>query len=357
MKILTVIAVMGAGGAETIVEAVSRDTVRRGHQVVVASSGGFRAEALAADGIPHLEVTLEGRDVRALLRSIVALRRSIRRDRPDLIHAHNVKAALVVRLAAGRSTPIVVTVHGVPDAEYAAAARLLRRCADRVVAVSEHVAEQLERHGLPAERITLVENSISVPPAHDRAGARRRLGLPDGTPVAVCVARLAEQKRHDLLLEAWAKLPSDWLLLLAGDGPTRPQVEEAVRRLGLTDRVQVLGERRDVDVLLAAADLMVLPTDWEGMPISMLEAMGAGVPVVVSRVGGVVETLGEGVLLVDPGSAPALADALDAAFGDRAALAELGARGQALVRERYAPELMLHAYSAIYADAQRGVTG
>jgi glycosyltransferase involved in cell wall biosynthesis len=265
------------------------------------------------------------------------------------VHAHNVKATAVARLGVGRGVPLLTTLHGVPPREYAAAARLLSGCADRVVAVSPYVAEELGRHGFPAARLDVVPNAIDPLPVRDRAEARRRLDLPDDAVVAVCVARMNVQKRHDLLLAAWRGLPADVVLLLAGDGPTRPAVEEALRHHGLTGRVRVLGERSDVDWLLAAADLAVLATDWEGLPISALEAMAAGVPLVVSRVGDVAATVGEAARTVAPGSVRALADALADLIGDPGERTRLGNLGRALVVDRYGVDRMLDRYRGVYA--------
>ncbi len=274
------------------------------------------------------------------------------------------KAAVVARLAVGRRVPVVVTVHGVPDASWPTAARLLARVADEVVAVSPHVAERLVAHGVPAARVTVVENAIAPVARRDRAEVRRLLDLPATAPVVLCLARLVAQKRHDLLVEAWADVVRDAgsdaaspVLLVAGDGPTRPAVEAAVTSAGLEGSVRLLGARPDADVLLAAADLLVLPTDWEGLPISLLEAMGAGVPVVVSRVGGVVETLGGAVRLVEPGSASALAAALTDLVGDPDARRVLADRGEALVADRFHPDHMVDGHRAVHRSAVRRPAG
>lgn len=348
MNLLSVIPMLDIGGAEAVAVTLSVDAHRRGHAVRVASAGGFRVPELTAAGVPHQQVPLATRGLVDLTRSVRGLRAAARTACPDLVHAHNVKAALVARLAVGRRAPVLTTLHGVPESELGAAVRILRHTSDHVAAVSPHVATQLVDRGLSAERVSVVENSITPLPRHPRSQARARLGLPEKATVALCLARLAPQKRHDLLLRAWATLPGEPILLLAGDGPTRPQVERDIARLGLAGRVQVLGARTDPDWLLAAADLSVLATDWEGMPISMLEAMAAGVPVLVSEVGGVIETLGDAVRLVEPGRVAPLAEGLDRLLSDADLREALGRRGQAFVRQHYAPERMLSAYAALY---------
>jgi glycosyltransferase involved in cell wall biosynthesis len=348
MKVLSVIPMMGAGGAESVVTTLAEDAVSRGDEVVVASSGGFRADLLARRGVFQVQVRMDDRRIRTLARSARALRSHVRRSRPDLVHAHNVKAAVLARLAVGRAVPVLTTLHGVATDEYAGAARLLRWCTDEVVAVSPHVARSIVGAGFPERRTRVVANAVPQPSVHDRATARRRLGLPVGAPVALCLARLAAQKRHDLLLNAWAGDIDGAHLLVAGDGPTRGAIESATLRLGLRERVHLLGERDDVDWLLSAADLVVLPTDWEGLPVSLLEAMAVGVPVVVSRVGDLAETLGCAVRLVEPGSAAALRHAIRDLLTDERARADLGARGRELVTTRHATGPMLRAYRDAY---------
>lgn len=357
MNLLSVIPVLDIGGAEAVAVTLALDARHRGQSVRLASAGGFRVDDLVAQGVSHHHLPLDTRGARSIARSVRRLRALAQSDRPDLVHAHNVKATLVARLAVGRSARVLTTLHGVPAAELGTAVRILSRTADHVVAVSPHVAGQLVDHGLAPERVSVIENSITPLPSRSRAAARERLGLPAAATVVLCLARMAPQKRHDLLLHAWAALtdtalpdalPPDAVLLLAGDGPTRPEVEAEIARLGLGDRVRMLGARTDPDWLLAAADLSVLPTDWEGMPISMLEAMAAGVPVLVSEVGGVIETLGEAVHLVAPGSVDALARGLARLVHDPVERDRLGARGQALVRRDHGPARMLDAYAELY---------
>ncbi len=349
MRLLTVIPDMAAGGAQVVAATLSAAAAAHGHDVRLASGPGFRVAELADRGVAHLPVPLDSRDPRDLARTVLLLRAAARTARPDLVHAHNPKAALAARVALGRSVPVVTTLHGVPARELGSTARILRRASDRVVAVSPYVAAQLEVYGYPGDRIDVVENAVETPAAHDREAARAELGIAPGALVAVCPARLVDQKRHDLLVEAWARLAPDAVLLVAGDGPNRAAIEDRVRRLGLETGVRLLGERSDVPRLLAAADLLVLSTDWEGLPISILEAMAVGLPVVVSRVGGVVETLGNAVRLVEPGSVDALAEALSSLAADAGERAALGERARRLVADRFGPQRMLDAHRDIYA--------
>lgn len=336
MRVLHVIAEMGSGGAEALVEDLARHALARGDSVTVASAGGRRADALAAAGARLVPLPLHRRSaLRAALGAVAVAPRL--RGRYDVVHAHNVGAAVVAHLAVRwprRRPPLVVTVHGLPGTDYDRAARLLR-VADAVVAVSATERDLLS--GVPGVRV--VDNGVAPLPMPSRSEAREALGLDPDVPVAVWVARLAPPKRPDLLVSAWESVPSG-VLLVAGDGPLVVEGSE---------RVRVLGERSDVGTLLAAADVYCLASDSEGMPMAVLEAMGAGVPVVASAVGGLV-VCGGAARLVPPGDAAALAAALSSVLGDRDERAKLAAAGRALVRERFSVEAMRAAYDAVYAE-------
>ena len=348
-----VIAEMGSGGAETIVADLSRHLMEGGREVTVASSGGWRAEALGELGARPVALPLRESGPGPIVRSTLRLRAELRSRPVDLVHAHNVRATTVAYLATrkwGSSPPLLATVHGLPDQDYALAARVLNRCADLVAAVSVDVGEQLLEGGLAPDRLRIVENSSQPLERMDRALARRELGIAADRPVALCVARLVDVKRHDRLLDAWAGQPGDPLLVLAGDGPLRRQIEDRVRAHGLSGRVQVLGDRRDVGRLLAASDLLVLSSDSEGLPMTVLEALSLGVPVVAPAIGGLT-TLGDGAVeLVQPGSAEALAAGLGAVLDNPERRRRMAVAAVELSRNRFSPTAMRSAYEILYKE-------
>jgi glycosyltransferase involved in cell wall biosynthesis len=234
---------------------------------------------------------------------------------------------------------------------------MLARSRARVVAVSEHTRDQLVADGLSADRVTVVENAVRPLPRHVKRVARSRLGIDPADRVVLCAARFTPEKRHDLLLEAWRRWPSPPLLLLAGDGPRRVGVEREVAASGLGERVRVLGDRDDVDWLLAACDAVVLPSDSEGLPVSVLEAMLAERPVVASAVGGLTSLDPESVVLVTPGSVPDLVEALIRVVDSPAAGPRLVGHALTMVRERFDPSLMRTRYRQVLDEATaEGVT-
>ncbi|WP_028642307.1 glycosyltransferase [Nocardioides sp. URHA0020] len=353
MRALTVIAEMGSGGAETVVADLAGHLVATGQEACVASSGGWRVEALEAAGVATLAVPLRASGPASLGCAVARLRRETAARPVDLVHAHNVRASVAAHLGtrAGRRSrpPLVTTVHGLADGDYTRAARVLG-VSDVVVAVSDDVAERLVVGGLDPARLRVVANAVPAPVAEPdlRDEVRGELGLASAAPVVLCVARLATPKRIDLLLDAWADVP-DATLLVAGDGPDR---EALVRRAAtLGDRVRFLGERRDVGRLLGAVDLLVLPSDREGLPMAVLEALAAGVPVVASAVGGIPVLGPHAVELVTPGRADALADGVRRLLDDPRRRRDLTTAGPLLVRERFSSARMQSDYLEVYGRA------
>ena len=166
------------------------------------------------------------------------------------------------------------------------------------------------------------------------------------------IARFDQQKDHATLLEALSRAPG-LALDLIGDGPGRGEVEASIARLKLNDRVQLLGQRADVAELRAGADVFVLSSRWEGFPRSTLEAMRAGIPVIVSRVGGAAEAVieGETGFVVEPGDVATLAERLARLRDDAELRAAMGSAGRRRYEERFTFERMYAETAAIYAEA------
>lgn len=353
MRVLTVIAELGSGGAETVAADLAEHLLARGDEITLASSGGWRADELSARGARLLEVPLRSAAAGSLARSVLRLRHDVRGRPPDIVHSHNVRATFAAHLGTrwSRHRPrLVTTVHGLSDADYPRAARVLAHTADRVVAVSDHVAGRLESAGLPTHRLVVIENAVAPPRLPDKNAARRELDLEATTRVAVCVARLEAPKRHDQLIEAWAALPPDAVLLVAGDGSGRGALEQRIAEAGLGDRVRLLGERRDVPRLLSAADLLVLPSDREGLPMAVLEAMAAGIPVVASAVGGVADLDPTTLELVRPGSCRDLAAGLRRVLDDPVGARARAARASEAIQQRYSSSSMCSAYESVFSE-------
>lgn len=353
MRMLHVISEMGSGGAETLVAGMVTAGGHYGWQSAVASGGGHRADALRAVGVPTFHVPVARRSAIGVARAIRATTLAVRHFRPDVLLAHNVSASLVARIAAplGRR-PVVTVFHGVADADYPGAARILRRTSRTVVAVAETTAKRLRAAGLRSPEPIVIPNAVFPRPTRNpRSIVRAALGIPPQLPVALCVARLEPQKRHDVLLDAWSYLGGDAVLLLAGDGSLRTDLTRSISDRGLTGRVRILGNRDDVPDLLAAADVTVLTSDWEGMPIAVLESLAAGRPVVASDVDGVRAAVGDGGIVVRRRDPVATACALRTLLFDPEFHAAAASAGLAAIRRDHDPHKLMKSYDEILRTA------
>jgi glycosyltransferase involved in cell wall biosynthesis len=226
--------------------------------------------------------------------------------------------------------------------------------ASKLVNVSRKVLEQAASAGIRREHMTVIPNGI--PPGKsgnlDRASARAELGIAPDDVMILSVGRLVYQKGHEYLVQALYRLLPDFpraRAVICGEGPLRRQLESQIERLGLARSVQLAGNRLDIDRFLRAADIFVLPSRWEGLPVALLEAMDAGLPVVATGVEGVEEVVQEQSqgLLVPPEDARGLVDALRAVLANPDLRKKVGAAGRDRVREGYTTDIMCEKYLAL----------
>lgn len=288
---------------------------------------------------------------------LVELYRLCRAIRPQIVHANSSKAGVLGRVAAwlARVPARVFTVHGWAFSAYTGRASTAYLLADRlmrpITTRTICVAENERRAGLAAgtctaDRTVVIRNAIDV-----QAAARATPS--DGMPRIVSVGRLKYPKDPATILAAAARLGDrDFRLDVVGDGPDRASLEELHRSLGLDGRVGLTGTRNDVPELLAASAVFVLSSRSEGLPISVLEAMAAGLPVVASDVGGLREQVvdGETGYLVPSGDAAALADALARLLDDPALRGRLGAAGRARAERLFDLPAFRAAHLTLYRE-------
>ncbi|MFD9575329.1 glycosyltransferase [Streptomyces sp. NPDC059982] len=335
------------GGVARVVTDLVRAQSAAGLRVLVGCPRGGRladdARAAGAEVLPWRAGRSPGPGLPA---EVLGAARLIRRARPDLLHLHSAKAGLAGRIAVRGRVPTVFQPHAwsfdaVGGATAALALRWERagaRWADRVLCVSESERRAGETEGITA-RWAVIRNGVDLghfrpghpDPGRDRAEALAALPLPAAFrdaaagPLAVCVGRLCPQKGQDILLRAWPELLATVpgaRLALVGDGPDTERLRRAA-----PPGVLFAGAVADIRPWLRAADLVVLPSRWEGMALAPLEAMACGRPVLVSDVSGARESLpsGQGRLcLVPPEDPTALAKALARLLAEPRLLAELG---------------------------------
>jgi glycosyltransferase involved in cell wall biosynthesis len=262
-------------------------------------------------------------------------------------------------------TPLVVTVHnappagGVTGAIYRVLERIVARNADSVLCVSADLEDRMRAAGARRVGHAVVPAPVAAPPpdvsAETRAAVRTEFGADPDQPVVLAVGRLTTQKGFGLLLDAavrWSDLQPAPLLVIVGHGPLAAGLQARAASLGLT--VRFAGHRDDVPTLLAVADVFVLPSVWEGQSLVLQEALRAAAPIVATRVGGNPGVLGEdAAILVPPGDAQRLAEAVRAVLGDPALAARLRAAAATRARELPGTDAAVAAALAEYRHITR----
>jgi glycosyltransferase involved in cell wall biosynthesis len=318
----------------------------------------------AAQGLPAEAFVPNGR--MALVPMLARLRRLLRRHPCAVVHSHGYKPdVLLALLRAPRHLACVATCHNW-DSETlklklleSLDKRALRRF-DRIVAVSTAISGKLIDGGVPRERVSVIHNGISLP--RSGAGARRTLrdefGVPPGAKVIVQVGRLSRSKRNDLLVDTMSRLPAnlDAHVLLVGDGSQRQALVDQVRRQGLERRVHFCGYRNDVAQILEEADVLVMTSDNEGLPIILLEAMAMHCPIVSTRVGEIPHVLRDGHdgWTVPTNDARAVGEAINEALSRPDMARERAENAHAKFLREYSRESMGASYLRLYEQIWTG---
>jgi glycosyltransferase involved in cell wall biosynthesis len=379
-KILRVIARLNMGGPALHVAYLTAGLRERGYETTLVAGSLARGEdsmAFVADArdVQIVRIDELGREISPLRDLVATLRlaRLIRRERPDILHTHTAKAGTVGRVAAllagRRGPPIVVhTFHGHVLRGYFGPLRsrffrmLERWLAARttaLIAVSPQVRDDLVALGVaPANRFAVIRLGIELderiaPAQNGRAESRRYLGIGDDRFSVGWIGRMTAVKRTDDVLVAFKRLRDegvDAVLCMVGDGPDRPQLEQRAHELGVMRDTLFLGYQEDVAPFYAAFDALVLPSSNEGTPVSAIEALAAGRPVVATRVGGVPDVVQEGDdgFLVEPGATDDLADRLALLARDPALRERMGEAGRRRVLPRYAVERLVDDVDRLY---------
>lgn len=295
----------------------------------------------------------------------------LRRERVDLIHAHQYTPFFYAQLGRllHRRPSILFTEHGrhhpdFPRRKRILANRLVLERRDRVVGVGEAVRQALvQNEGIPSPRVDVIYNGIDLAPfanGHEhRALVRREIGIDGDAFLIIQVARLDYLKDHATAihtLDAVLRQQPKARLVLVGEGPERQALEALVRERHLDSHVLFLGLRSDVPRLLAGADAFLLTSISEGIPLTLIEAMAAGVPVVATQVGGVAEVLedGQSGLLAPAKDASALADRLLRIAADARLRHELSVNGRERARLRFSEQQMHQQYARLYREMLHG---
>ena len=380
IRIMRVIARLNMGGPALHVSYLSAGLVEKGYETTLVSgtlargesSMAFVAEQLGVRVLPLAELSREISPLRDIV-AAVKLAKLIRAERPQILHTHTAKAGTIGRLAAllaGSARPALVvhTFHGHVLRGYfgplrTAAFRLLEtalaRASTALVAVSPEVRDELVRLGVaPASKFVVIRLGIELEQrVHAEPGlrdeSRRQLGVAPERFLVGWVGRMTGVKRVDDVLLGFARLRElgvDAVLGLIGDGPDREGMERRASELGIIRHCLFLGYQEEVAPYYAAFDAVILPSANEGTPVSVIESLAAGRPVVATRVGGVPDVVVEGVdgFLVELGDTDALGERLAELARDPELRARMGEAGQSRIVQRYAVERLIGDIDNLY---------
>lgn len=385
-SVLHLIANLDRGGAQEVVRTVVRDLPATGWRPVVAAfrDGPLRA-AIEADGVRVRILRGRRHSILSPVRAsseLRAIRRELRglvvEERASVVQTHLLGSLdfLPLSLRQAGEPRVLWTVHNAlldlrPDqlpsrqrwllrakrAGFRFAYRGLGRLVDGFVCVSDDVAAAVARaYRPPRDRIFVVPNGVDVQryagATVARAELRAGIGLPADALLVIVVAKLYAQKGHRVLFDALADadLPGGHAVLIVGEGPERAALERQARARGLAG-IRFLGNRADVPELLAASDLFVLPSLWEGLPMALLEGMAAGLPVIATEVAGTRQVVvsGESGMLVPPGDAAALAATISRLADDAAERQRLGRAARARVESEFSSVRQAARHAEVYA--------
>ena len=368
-RILHIVGDSQYGGGGVLIQRFAAEAICRGYHASVLTTDPIFQENLRTAGIGVVDLGCiwrpirPGRDIMGLAR----LARYLRRERYDIVHTHTSKAGFVGRLAArwARVPVIVHTVHGFAFHEasspfalraFASLERAAAHCCDMLVTVSQYHCDWAERLRIgTSEKRVAICNGIDparVRPNRAKTDVRHELGVSESQCMLLTLGRLARQKGLDILLDAISRLPADFPVcaVIAGDGPERKSLIDTATKLAVEARVRFLGFRTDLGDLLNAADIVVLPSLWEGLSISLLEAMAAGKPIITTDIGSNMEVTrnGEVARIVRAGDVSELAAAMIEVTSNTAYQARLSHLARAEFERRYTECHMLDQYMALY---------
>ena len=363
-RVLHVLANLGAGGAERMaVHIVLGLDRRRFEPAVVAYSSRYGSDLEQQLDQAGVKTWFLGKGPGFDARTYYRLYRVFKEFRPDVVHTHvHVMRYALPSLAYFKPRLMIHTVNNIAECEIEPRARWLQRLAYRSgvipVAVAREVAASMKRvYGIGNSRVVwnCIPTDLYASPQTPRDQWRAKQGFSEKDVLFVCVARFAPQKNHQLLISAFAKGPAsdpNAHLVLAGEGVLRGPLQVRVNQLGLTSRVHFLGLRTDIPDVLGAADIFALSSDYEGNPLSVIEAMAAGLPIVSTAVGGVPELLRndrEG-FIVQPGHSEQLSEAMMTLLENPELRRKMGAAAAARAKEKFDVSAMVRAYEELYDE-------
>lgn len=313
--------------------------------------GGDIGKKLKKRGVPVIFIE-ERRKVS--LGGLISIYRAVKSTRATLVHAHGYKATILGGLIAMVARlPIFLTYHGeaayAPElSTYLSLENYFLRRATRVISVSDRIRAELIKRGVHHKNLSVIHNGIEDP-LNQESGTSRNCRRTDLSPHLVCIGRLVKIKRYDLVIEALTALRHDFPkigLSIAGNGPMSISLRQKVAEVGLGSSVRFLGYVEDKPKLYQSADIFVLPSESEGSPMTLIEAMAFSLPIVTTSVGAIPEMITNGTeaLLIPPNNLPSLVESLRYLISSPQVGTSLGRAARDAFKERFNSGLMAKSY-------------
>jgi glycosyltransferase involved in cell wall biosynthesis len=356
-RILFLITRSEPGGAQSHVLELLQGLEKKYEVILATGEQGFLLDEAKALGIESYLLPSLTRNISPAndIKAYKEIRDTLLQTKPDLVHTHSSKAGILGRLAAYKlGIKNIFTAHGWAFADGTPWARKLigipteyiaGKWCDRIITVS-HADKRLavKYHIANQSKICVIHNGIADIEQSLQANPVNEI------PILIMVARVAPPKNFTCLLDALAQIDEKYILRVVGDGPQLSHVQEYARKLGIEKNIDFMGSRDDVPVILASSDIFILASDWEGFPISIIEAMRAGLPIVASNVGGISEAVIEdnNGYLVPRDNAEALSHAIRRLLADKKKREKMGRCSRVLFEEQGTTDIMLEEIEKIY---------
>lgn len=364
MKVLYLITRSNWGGAQAHVFDLMNHAVKKGNEcILVVGENGELTERAKEIGIKVCIVPSLVREI-SIYKDIKAIRDVsliIKNYKPDLVHAHSSKAGIIGRIAAKIcNIPVIFTAHGwaftdgvstIKRVVYLQIERIFSRLSDRIICVSEYDRQLALKHKVAKEeKLITIHNGVNAFEISDSNSNREKV-------VIIMVARFSPQKDYKTLLLALKDINQPIEVLLVGEGELLEYSKKLASQLNLNEKVKFLGMRKDVRKLLSRSDIFVLASNYEGLPISIIEAMSAKLPIVASNVGGVSELVehGSNGFLVPRGSVKDLNDKLNVLITNKDLRQKMGKESYKKYKNKFTIERMLDKTFKVYEELIRSM--
>lgn len=341
-------------GTETAIVNLCEYLKKNNMNVIVFSSGGEREKEITSLGIRHVIVKyLAQKRIFSFIKAIFLIKDLIKEEKISLIHATSVYTTVIAKIATliswTRRPRVIMTLHGGPTRDIERkSAKILNFFADKVIALSQSSKRKLIENGLNDSKIEVINNGIKPLIKTEKANKNKII-------VGSC-GRLSKEKGHKYIIEA-AKINSlinieFWII---GDGLLKSEYEKKISEYGITEKVKLLGLRKDINNLLNNIDIFIQPSLWEQFGISIIEAMSLAKPIIASHVGGIPEVLGDCGILINPQNPYEIAEAIKKLVADESLRKELGLKAQKRFYENFTQEIMgektLDVYNRLYKNS------